>query len=137
MSSLKTTFGGYIGYRGREGQLSFLLHRLTGLGTLLFLLIHILDTATVFFFPSLYAHAIDIYRTTAFGIGEMALVFSVIYHGTNGLRIALFDWKPNLWKIRTERSWVVITLLVAFALWLPAAFFMGRHILINNYGLLM
>jgi succinate dehydrogenase/fumarate reductase cytochrome b subunit len=67
----------------------------------------------------------------------MALVFSVIFHGTNGLRIALFDWKPNLWKIRTERSWAIITLLVAIVIWLPLAFVMGRNLLINNFGLVM
>ncbi len=37
MSSLKTTLSGYAGYRGREGHYSFLLHRITGLGTALFL----------------------------------------------------------------------------------------------------
>ena len=36
-------------YRGREGHLSFIGHRLAGLGTLLFLTIHILDTSTVYF----------------------------------------------------------------------------------------
>ena len=135
MSTLKTTLRGYVTYRGREGHWSFLLHRLTGLGTLLFLAIHILDTATVYFFPSLYPHAIDIYRTTVAGIGEMALVFSVLFHGVNGLRIALFDWKPNLWRIETQRRWAVYTLIASIIMWLPLAFWMGRNILVHNYGL--
>ena len=42
-----------ITYRGGVGQLSFILHRVTGLGILLFLVIHVVDTSTVFFFPSL------------------------------------------------------------------------------------
>jgi succinate dehydrogenase / fumarate reductase, cytochrome b subunit len=135
MSTLKTAFNGYLRYRGREGQLSFLLHRLTGLGTLLFLTIHILDTATVYFYPQLYDHAIAIYQTTLFGVGEMFLVFSVLYHGMNGLRITLFDWKPNLWKIGTERRWAVGTLIVAIIVWLPMALYMGYNILRHNYGL--
>jgi len=49
MSSLVTTLSGYLGYRGREGQWSFLLHRITGLGTGLFLTIHILDTSFCLF----------------------------------------------------------------------------------------
>lgn len=136
MSELKTTMTGYVRYRGREGQLSFLLHRLTGLGTLLFLTIHILDTATVYFFPSLYDHAIGVYQTTLFGLGELALVFSVLYHGANGLRIAFFDWFPHLWRIETERKWAIGTLIFTIILWVPMAIIMGRNILIHNYGLL-
>jgi succinate dehydrogenase / fumarate reductase, cytochrome b subunit len=134
MSSLKTTLNGYVTYRGREGQLSFLLHRISGLGTLLFLAIHILDTSTVYFFPNDYAKAIDLYRTTIAGLGEMVLVAAVLFHGANGLRIALFDWKPDLWHKVTERRSVIFTILLAFILWLPVAFLMGRNILINNYG---
>jgi len=47
MQAVKLTLAGLVRYQGREGQISFILHRLTGLGTLLFLAIHILDTSTV------------------------------------------------------------------------------------------
>jgi succinate dehydrogenase / fumarate reductase cytochrome b subunit len=117
MSTLKATLSGSVRYRGREGQLSFILHRLTGLGTLLFLTIHILDTATVYFAPNLYDHAIAIYQSTPFMIGEIFLVFSVLFHGANGLRIALFDLFPNLWVDSTQRK----------------AFIMGRNLVINNF----
>jgi succinate dehydrogenase / fumarate reductase, cytochrome b subunit len=134
MSSLKVTLDGYARYRGREGQLSFLLHRISGLATLLFLTIHILDTSTVYFFPNLYAHAIGLYRTTIAGVGEMMLVAAVIFHGVNGLRITLFDWKPELWKTATERRTVIFSIVLSFILWLPVAIIMGRHILVNNFG---
>lgn len=136
MDTLDTSITGLARYRGREGQISFILHRLTGLGTLLFLSIHILDTATVYFFPSLYEHAIDLYRSTPLMIGEIILVFSVIYHGVNGLRIAYFDlYRPDLWNIETNRKSAVWTLAIAIVLWLPAAFLMGRSVLIHNFGL--
>jgi hypothetical protein len=83
-SSLRTTLQGYVKYRGREGQWSFLLHRITGLGVLLFLAIHILDTATVYFAPSLYDEVIKLYRSTVFGLGEIALVFCLFFHGEIG-----------------------------------------------------
>lgn len=136
MDSVKLNLTGLARYKGREGQFSFLLHRLTGLGTLLFLAIHILDTSTVYFFPSLYSHAIDLYRSTPMMIGEIILVFSVIYHGVNGARIAIFDlFFPNLWNTETQRSAAVWTLVIAILLWLPAAFLMGRSLLVNNFGL--
>ncbi len=135
MSSLKVTMGGYARYRGREGQLSFILHRLSGLGTLLFLTVHILDTSTVYFFPNLYQHAIDLYRTTLAGVGEMMLVAAVLFHGVNGLRITLFDWRPQMWSIETERKSVLLSILLSFLLWLPVAYIMGRNILMHNFGL--
>lgn len=130
MASLRTTLAGYINYRGREGHYSFLLHRLTGLGTLLFLTIHIVDTATVYWMPELYDHAIALYRLPIFMIGEMGLVFSVIYHGVNGLRIIYQDMvKPSSWTIHTQRRAAWITLVVSVVIWLPAAFIMARSLL--------
>ena len=136
ISSLRTTLVGYARYRGREGHYSFLLHRLTGLGTLLFLTVHILDTSTVYFFPELYDEAIALYQSTPFMIGEMALVFSVIFHGVNGLRIAWFDlFAAGRWAISPQRNSARWTLAVSVLLWLPAAFWMGRSMLIHNFGL--
>jgi succinate dehydrogenase / fumarate reductase cytochrome b subunit len=130
MASLRTTLSGYIRYRGREGHYSFLLHRITGLGTLLFLAIHIVDTATVYWMPSLYDHAIAIYRLPPFLLGEIALVFCVIYHGVNGLRIIYQDMvKPSSWTIRTQRRAARWTLALSILIWLPAAFIMFRTLL--------
>jgi succinate dehydrogenase / fumarate reductase cytochrome b subunit len=135
-SSLKTTATGYVGYRGQEGHLSFLLHRITGLGTLLFLVIHIVDTAFVYFYPALYEHAIGLYRSTPFMIGEIFLVFSVIYHGVNGLRIAYFDLlAAKLWTIEAQKKWARITLALSVVLWLPAAALMLNSLLEHNFGI--
>ncbi len=134
-NNFKTALTGYARYRGREGHIAFLLHRLTGLGTLLFLLLHIVDTAFVYFWPEGYGHAIALYRSTPFMLGEIALVFAVIYHGTNGLRIAWLDlFKPEGWEIKRERPAVRWTLTVAVVLWLPAAIIMFRNLLIHNFG---
>ncbi len=132
MSSMKTTLEGALRYRGRQGQLSFVLHRLSGLGTLLFLAIHIVDTATVYFYPSLYEHAIALYRSTPFMLGEIILVLMVLFHGANGLRIALMDLFPRLWRHETERRIVLWTLAAAILMWLPAAYLMGRSLIKYN-----
>ena len=136
MHPIKTTFNGLARYQGRIGQLSFILHRLTGLGTLLFLSVHIPDTSTVYFFPHLYEEAITLYRSTPFIIGEIFLVFSVIYHGVNGVRIAIFDlFSPESWRASSQSKTALVTLAIAILLWLPAAFIMGRNLLIHNFGL--
>jgi succinate dehydrogenase / fumarate reductase cytochrome b subunit len=136
LTSLRTTLTGYLRYRGREGHYSFLMHRLTGLGTLLFLIIHILDTATVYFIPSLYEHAIALYQSTPFMLGEIGLVFSVIYHGVNGLRISVLDLRlPEKWSIAAQRGGVRMTFIVSTILWLPAAGVMMYNMLLHNYGM--
>ena len=136
-SSLKTTLKGYVGYRGREGQWSFLLHRITGLGVLLFLLIHIVDTSFVYFLPNLYADVINLYRSTLFGIGEIGLIFCLFFHGVNGIRIAYLDiFKPTDWNVESERRSAVIALVITLVLFVPSAIFMVRSILIHNFGLL-
>jgi succinate dehydrogenase / fumarate reductase cytochrome b subunit len=136
MFSIKSTFNGLTRYQGRIGQLSFILHRLTGLGTLLFLSVHILDTSTVYFFPQLYEEAITLYRSTPFIIGEIFLVFSVIYHGVNGVSIAIFDlFSPESWRASSQSKTALVTLAIAIPLWLPAAFIMGRNLLIHNFGI--
>ncbi len=128
--SVKVMLTNLVVYRGREGQLSFILHRLTGLGILLFLVIHVADTSTVFFFPSLYADAIAVYRSVPFMIGEIFLVFSVIYHGVNGARIAILDlYLVKHWELKYQHNSAVWTLVIAIVLWLPAAFIMGRNVL--------
>lgn len=136
-ANVRLTVTGLARYSGRTGQFSFIMHRVTGLGTLLFLIIHVLDTSTVYFFPSLYSHAIDLYRSTPFMIGEIILVFSVIYHGVNGLRIAIFDlFLPGQWTIERQQRSAIWTLAISVVLWLPAAYLMGRALLEHNFGLL-
>lgn len=134
IASLKTTFTGYLRYRGREGHYAFLLHRFTGLGTLLFLIIHIVDTSFVYFFPELYNHAIKIYQSTPFMLGEIGLVFSVIYHGINGLRIAIIDmYKPERWTIDLQRKAAKVVLTASIIIWLPAAVIMFNSMIKHNF----
>jgi succinate dehydrogenase / fumarate reductase cytochrome b subunit len=117
-------------YRGKGGQVSFLLHRISGLGVLVFLTIHILDTATVYFIPELYQEAINLYRNPFFQVGEIILVFMVFFHGVNGLRLIIFDLAPAYWEARyvpRSQFWVFV---ISLLLWLPAAFIMGRNLLV-------
>lgn len=116
-------------YRGREGHLAFILHRVSGLAILFFLMIHVVDTSFVYFWPEGYADAIELYSSPLFLISEYALFAAIIYHGINGLNIILKDAFPAWWNKTMERNafWKVIVL--SFLAWLPAAYFVTRNLI--------
>lgn len=107
-------------YSGGSGQWAWLIHRITGLGILLYLLIHIWDTFVVIFDPSLYDATIALYGGTAggayyriirwaFRLGELGLIASVVFHAINGLRVIAFDLMPAKATLRQkELFWAVL-----------------------------
>ena len=82
-------------YRGREGQWSWLAHRVTGVGIILFLFAHVVDTALVGWGPTAYNRVVAVYRNPFVRLLELALVGMVIYHALNGLRIMVIDFWPK------------------------------------------
>jgi succinate dehydrogenase / fumarate reductase cytochrome b subunit len=113
-----------------------MLHRITGLGVLLFLAIHIIDTSFVYFYPDLYAEVINLYRSTLFGLGEIALIFCLFFHGVNGVRLAYLDLvKPTNWTIEDQRRSALIALIVTLVLFIPSAGWMFYNLLVHNFGL--
>jgi len=112
----------YVSYRGRAGMWAWMAHRLTGLGVLLFVFLHVVDTALIGWGPSAYNHAIALYRMTGFRIGEIILVGAVLYHALNGMRIIVMDFWPRTTVIQKQLLYGV---LVAFViLYIPAIYFM-------------
>ncbi len=127
MATLVSTVREALRYRGKEGQLAWVGHRLAGLGTLLFFIMHVVDTSWVYFWPTGYEHAIALYKSIPFLVGELLLVAAVLYHGVNGLRVALMDWRPQLWKY--QRQITLGTFALVAALYIPAFIVMMGHIL--------
>ncbi|HRL11050.1 MAG TPA: succinate dehydrogenase, cytochrome b556 subunit [Aggregatilineales bacterium] len=121
MSSLVLTIRETLRYRGAIGQWSWVLHRITGLGVVLFLALHVLGVGMAFYAPGLWEKEIAVYQSPLFTIGEFALVACVIYHAYNGLRISIFDFNPRLWKHQKRAAYIVlaatvVTLVPVFAL---------------------
>jgi succinate dehydrogenase / fumarate reductase cytochrome b subunit len=131
MTTLALTISETLRYRGKLGQWSWVLHRITGLGTLLFLFLHVIDTSWSVFYPELYARAIALYQSPIFTAGEFGLVACVVYHAYNGFRIVLFDWRPRWWKYQ-ERAAVVV--LTATVLTLIPVFALMFAEVINHYS---
>jgi succinate dehydrogenase / fumarate reductase cytochrome b subunit len=133
--NVKITLPGYAKYKGK-GFHAFILHRISGLGTILFLTLHITTTATVFFAPQWYDVLVEIFRNPIIMIAEIILAFFVIYHGVNGLRIAYVDLiRIDLWKKKPTSKLMSAVFIVTFLLWLPAAGILGYNLLKYGFNL--
>ena len=114
-------------YRGGIGQWSWLLHRLTGVGVLVFLIFHILDTALILLGPELYNKIIAIYRLPLFGLSEIGLFAAVLYHSLNGVRIIVIDFWPA--STRYHKPMFAAVTVLFFLIFIPVAWIMLSHIL--------
>lgn len=83
-------------YRGHEGQWSWVFHRVTGVGIILFLFAHVVDTAVIGWGPEAYNRVVSVYENPFVRLLELGLVAMVIYHSLNGVKILLIDFFPGL-----------------------------------------
>ncbi len=118
-------------YRGREGQWSWIAHRVTGVAIILFLFAHIVDTALVGWGPNAYNRVVNVYKNPIVGLLELGLVAAVIYHALNGLRIMAIDFWPKL--VDRNRQLIYATMTVYLAGMAPIAVIMIRHILKEHF----
>lgn len=120
-------FREYLTYRGGPGHWSWILHRVTGVGVFLFLLVHIVDIALVGWGPAIFNKLLFLYRYPPFRVGEIALVGAVLYHALNGLRICVIDFRPEATVIHRK---LVYAVGIAFAvLFIPTAIYMASTIM--------
>lgn len=113
-------------YQGGIGQYSWALHRITGVGVLIFLCLHILDTFLIILGPEHYNAIIQLYRVPAFRVMEVGLFACVLFHALNGLRIVLFDFWEGL--LPYHRRLFYIELVVFVAAMVPVAYLMLKPV---------
>ena len=114
----------YLTYRGGPGHWSWVLHRLTGIGVFLFLLVHIVDIALIGWGPAVFNRLLFLYRAPAFRVSEVFLVAAVLYHAINGVRISIIDFWPETMAFHRKLTFAVaVTFTVVF---IPTAIYMLR-----------
>ena len=91
-------------YQGGGPMLAWILHRLTGLGILVFVGVNVLSS---FFMQQLgtgLATSVNIvYESWEF---QVVVIFCVLFHAINGLRIAILDIWPKLLPFQREALWL-------------------------------
>src|SRR6266480_175822 len=76
-------------YKGREGQWSWIAHRVTGVAIILFLFAHVVDTALVGWGPDAYNRVVAVYHNPFIRMLELGLVAAVISHALNALPLLI------------------------------------------------
>lgn len=87
-------------YQGKGPMLTFVLHRIGGLGMAIFVTMHIVAS---FFGGEVGGFLNSIYENWAF---QIFIFFSALFHAINGLRITILDLWPRLLEHQQEAIWV-------------------------------
>jgi succinate dehydrogenase cytochrome b556 subunit len=112
------------GYRGGANQWAWAVHRIAGLGVLLFLGLHIADIFVVAFGADMFNRLLFLYKGPPARVLEIFLAFGLLFHGINGARIAAADFFPQLARLETARRLFYAELVLFVGLFFPAGFFM-------------
>lgn len=108
-------------YKGQSGMWSWLLHRVTGLGILLFLFVHIVDISLLGFGPVVYDDGILLFDSVVVRLLSLALIGAVLFHAFNGVRIMVIDfWRKG---VKYQRGMFVAALVLAIVTFIPMAYF--------------
>jgi succinate dehydrogenase / fumarate reductase cytochrome b subunit len=94
------SLGTGLRYRGEGPMLTFVLHRIGGLGMAIFVTMHLLasflggDVGQ--FLNAIYEH----------WLFQIFIFFCALFHAINGLRITILDLWPNLIEHQREAIWI-------------------------------
>ncbi len=109
-------------------MIAWLLHRISGIGIVFFVSMHILAAFFLYSVESTSATGAISDALTAFYEAlpmQVFMLFAVLYHAMNGLRIVVLDMFPALWKYNREAMWVQWAVFLPMFL-LPAALMIMR-----------
>lgn len=91
-------------YRGGGPMIAWMLHRITGLGIILFVGLHVIASFFMQQLGSDVATTVNIvYESWIF---QIVIAFFVIFHALNGLRIAISDLWPKSLVYQREALWL-------------------------------
>lgn len=107
-------------YKGKTGQWAFVTHRVTGFLVFMFLLLHIVDVSLINIDPELYDEVHELYGNVLLRLFEVGLLFALVFHALNGLRIVILDFFPG--SISKERSMTFVVIVLTVLTTIPGGF---------------
>jgi succinate dehydrogenase / fumarate reductase cytochrome b subunit len=116
---------GWLG-GGRWGveRYLYIIHRVAGLGLLLFFLMHIFESSLRIFGPETWNGAMETLKHPFFKVGEFFIVIGFAFHALNGIRLILIEWGlavgkaeepvyPYRSSLNTQRPLMVIAMVLS------------------------
>ncbi len=98
------------------GMLAFMLHRLTGLGLVFYLFLHLAVLSKLGGGPESWDSFLALVRSPLILILDGILLLGVLFHGLNGLRLTLIGLNLGL-RWQKVSFWVILVLSIALAVW--------------------
>ena len=87
-------------YKGQGPMLTYVLHRIGGLGMAIFISVHIMAS---FLGGDVGAFLNSVYENWMF---QIFIFFCALFHAINGLRITILDLFPKLIEHHREAIWI-------------------------------
>jgi succinate dehydrogenase / fumarate reductase cytochrome b subunit len=106
---------GWLDPRGRMlGHVAFVANRVTGLGLVFYLYLHLAVLSMLLRGADAWSSFLRLATTTVFLLLDVLLLFGILYHGLNGIRVALIGTglAPNAQKALWIAGGVIGTLLL-------------------------
>jgi succinate dehydrogenase / fumarate reductase cytochrome b subunit len=107
-------------YKGRSGQWAFVGHRVSGVLVFLFLLLHIVDVSLINISTEIYDEVHQLYGNVVLRLFEVGLLFALLFHSLNGLRIVALDFFPG--AVRQERRLLSAVVFLTVAVGVPCGY---------------
>jgi succinate dehydrogenase / fumarate reductase cytochrome b subunit len=109
-----------VTYRGREGHIAWMLHRVTGVGVFLFLALHITNVFLMSFPSDVFNSVLVVYHSLGFKLlSVFGLYLGLLYHALNGVRVLIVDFAPSVGRYQAG-LWRV-QMVVFLAVFVPSA----------------
>ena len=91
-------------YQGKGPMLTYILHRIGGLGIVIFVALHIIAS---FLMNTAWGSNAGIFINTIYEnwIFQVFIFFCALFHVINGLRIVILDLWPKLMEFQREAIW--------------------------------
>ncbi len=106
------------------GMLAFMLHRLSGIGLVFYLFLHLAVLSRLRGGPASWDSFLALVRSPVFLILDGILLLGVLLHGLNGLRLTLIGLNIGL-RWQKSSFWAILGLSILLALWGTARFFIN------------
>ena len=111
---------------GRYGaeRYAYTIHRITGVGILLYFLLHIFATSSRIWGPDVWEKTMATFETPVFKFGEFLVFIAFAYHALNGVRLIITELGYGMGKpqrpvipyknaVRRQRPLLVLVMIIA------------------------